>query len=218
MICYEKQAAEKSVMKEIPPWIWVTVVFTGVGIILAIGKWIGNVNTDRKSFKEFMKGVEKKIEKINDKFDDKFEKINDKFDDKFEKINDKLEKIFHLLHNEPIEKRTSPISLTDYGQKLSQEISASEISDMELTNATEQVKDCNAYQIQEYCFEFAKNALLKKLNEKHRDFYDKIHEVAFNEGIEVEKLTRVIALELRDKILSSQSRLHSEINQHEPGS
>ncbi len=143
-----------------------------------------------------MKRVEEKIEKINDKF---------------EKMNDKLEKIFHFLPNEPLEKRTSPISLTDYGKKLSREISASEISDMELTNVAGQVKDLNAYQIQEYCFEFAKNELLKKLKEKHLDFYDKIHEVAFHEGIEVEKLTRVIALELRDKILSTLNRPHSEI-------
>ncbi len=176
-------------MKEIPPWIWVAVVFMATGIIFAFGKWVGNFNSDRKSFEEFMKRVEEKIEKINDK----------------------LEKIFHSLPNEPLEKRTSPISLADYGKKPSQEIGASEISDMELTNATEQVKDFNAYQIQEYCFEFAKNELPKKRNEKHLDFYDKIHEAVFHEGMEAEKLTRVIALELRDKILSSLNRLHSEI-------
>ncbi len=46
--------------------------------------------------------------------------------------------------------------------------------------------------------------------------YNKIHDVAFNEGMEIEKLTRIIALELRDKVLSRLNKHPSEIDQHDP--
>lgn len=125
-------------MREIPLLLWFTVALTVAGIVFAMEKWAGNVNSGRKSLHEFMKRIEGKIEKINDK----------------------LEKIFHFLSTAPLEKRTGPISLTDYGRKLSREIRASEISDMELATAFGQVKGLNAYQVQEYCFEFVKTSCL----------------------------------------------------------
>ena len=172
-------------------WIVVTAIvglaITLFGAIIKFSRWTAVVDADRNQFREFMR-----------------------------EIRDDIKEIFKRLPGEPVEKVTSPISLTDYGDKLSQLINASEIADIQITKVTKAVENFNAYQIQEYCFSFSKGDLLNELKENHADLYDKIHEVAFEEGIEVEKLTRVIALELRDKILSTLDKPHAEIDQHSP--
>lgn len=168
-------------------WGWIVVVLAICGATYKFIKWTAVVDADRDQFRDFMK-----------------------------EIRDDIKEIFKRLPGEPLEKVTSPISLTDYGKRLSQSINALEITDLLITRVTKAVEGFNAYQIQEYCFSFSKDELLIELKENHADLFDKIHEVAFEEGIEVEKLTRVIALELRDKILSSLNKLHAEIDQHSP--
>ena len=176
-------------------WWWIIIVIsTIIGLIIAIlsavikiSRWTGNVDSDRKRFGKFM-----------------------------EEIRNDIKDIFKRLPAEPLEKTSSPIALTDYGKRISESIDASEIADMQVTEVSGVVKDYNAYQIQEYCFSFCKDDLLNKLKESHIDLYDKIHKVAFEEGIDVEKITRVIALELRNKILSTLNKNHAEIDQHSP--
>ena len=180
------------------------------GELKGLGEWKGGVDADRKNlegFSEWKGAVDTDREN--------FKKLMDEIRDDIKNINKRLEKIFHLLPK-PIEATTSPRSLTDYGKELSEKIGASEISDTILSEVTEQVKDFNAYQIQEHCFVFSKDELLENLKNDNPDIYKKIHDVAFEEGLEIEKLTRVIALELRDKILSDLNKHPSEIDQHNP--
>ncbi len=127
-------------------WTTGIVVVACIGMLTTVGMWIGRVNSDRDSFREFMKKIEKEIKSINKK----------------------LEKIFLLLP-EPIERTTSPISLTDYGKKLAGKIGASEISDMKLSEVTIQVKGFNAYQVQEHCFAFSRGELLEQLKDENPD-------------------------------------------------
>lgn len=49
---------------ELFPTGWHMIATTVVlcGVLLAVGIWIGNFNSDRKSFKEFMKEVNAKLE------------------------------------------------------------------------------------------------------------------------------------------------------------
>ena len=53
------------------PWVMAGVILAGIvaiaGLITAgfkIGRWVGAVNTDRKSFNAFMERVEKKLDSI----------------------------------------------------------------------------------------------------------------------------------------------------------
>ena len=97
-------------------------------------------------------------------------------------------------------------------------IGATEIAEMQVAKVTEVVKEkeFNACQIQEYCFSFSREELLNELKEKQIERYNQIYDVVFNKGIDVERLTRVIVLELRDKVLSSLNKPHEEIDQHSP--
>ena len=170
-------------------WGWIVVAAIAViGTIYKIIKWTAVVESDRHQFREFMNEVREDIKKI----------------------------LQRIPGGEPVEKVTSPIALTDYGKDLSQSINASEIADIYIIRVTKDVEKFNAYEIQEYCFSFSKNDLLNDLKTNHSARHDKIHEVAFEQGIDVEKITRVIALELRDKILSTLNKRHSEIDHHSP--
>ena len=173
-------------------WAWIVVAILGLtitvgGAIIKFSRWTAVVDADRNQFREFIR-----------------------------EIRDDIKEIFKRLPGEPVEKVTSPISLTDYGKELSQFINASKIADIQITKVKKAVENFNAYQIQEYCFSFSKDDLVNELKANHADLYNKIHEVAFEQGIDVEKLTRVIALELRDKILSTLDKPHAEIDQHSP--
>ncbi len=160
-------------------------------------------------------GIEHRIEKTETRLSG-LETLTTGLSNKLDRIGEDIKEIFKRLPGEPLERVTSPISLTDHGKNLSQKINAPKIAEMQIDKAVHAVKGFNAYQIQEYCFSLSREELLQELKENHIDLYNKIHEVAYDEGIDVEKLTRVIALELRDKVLSSLNKLHTEIDQYSP--
>ena len=147
---------------------------------------------------------------------EKAENRLDKIETRLDTIGDDISEIFKRLPAKPVESISSPIGLTDYGKELSEQIKAVEIMEMQVDRVKDAVKGFNAYQIQEHCFTFCKNELMSELKENEIDLYNQIHEVAYKEGLDLEKLTRVIALELRDKILSSLSKPHTEIDQYSP--
>ena len=74
----------------------------------------------------------------------------------------------------------------------------------------------NAYQIQEHCFDFCKEKLVEKLQETDKESYEKISAVAFDDGIEMETVTQVISIKLRDMVLSLHGKAHTEIDHHSP--
>ena len=164
-----------------------TIVIAMLTFAYKYGKWQGEVDTDRANFNDFMTEVRSDIKQI-----------------------------LIRLPVKPVESISSPIGLTNYGKELSEQIKALEIVEMQVDRVKDAVKGFNAYQIQEHCFAFCKNELMSELEENQVDRYNQIHEVAYKEGLDLEKLTRVIALELRDKILSSLSKPHTEIDQYSP--
>ena len=182
-------------------WGWIVAVLAIGGVALKFIRWTAIVDADRNQFREFMREIRDEMREMRGEM---------------REMRGEIKNIFNRLPGEPVEKVTSPISLTDYGKELSQSINASEIADLQITKVTAAVENFNAYQIQEYCFSFSKDDLLNELKANHADLYDKIHEVAFEQGMDVEKLTRVIALELRDKILPTLNKPHAEIDQHSP--
>ena len=119
-----------------------------------------------------------------------------------EKRLDELFKLFteFLFNRQEITKSTSPLTLTDYGKELSEKVNAGEIVEQFADYLFKKVKGRNEYQIQEICFEFAKLELLEKLKANDPQEFEEISKIAFNEGIELSKVTRVIGLELRDRM------------------
>ena len=93
------------------------------------------------------------------------------------------------------------MTLTEFGKELSEKVNAGEIVKRYADELIVEVKGMKEYQIQEFCFNFAKEDLLVKLTENAFEDFERIANVAFSEGMEIDQVTQVIGLELRDYLL-----------------
>ena len=107
--------------------LWITVGVGVVGAFVTVGIWIGHVNSDRKSFKEFMVEVRKDIKKI----------------------------LGHL--GPEVDSRTSPLRLNELGNKVSAEIEAAAWAFRVAPALKGRIDGMEAYDIQEFCFAYADN-------------------------------------------------------------
>jgi len=115
-----------------------------------------------------------------------------------------------------VAKSDSPVRLSDYGADLSEKIDAKTVVDAYAEAVYCETDDMNAYEIQEHCFAFCNDRLLDDLKENHRAHFDKISNVAFEDGIEMKKLLYVLGLELRDRVFQMQDKSHDEVDEHSP--
>lgn len=111
-----------------------------------------------------------------------------------------LEKRVRTLEANDIEvtQRSSPISLNEYGKSLSELVGAKALA----RNYAKEVVlslPTNSYRIQEACAHFAEQQLLDRLTSDERSFLETI---AYEEGINIEKVLRVVGIELRDYFLA----------------
>ena len=106
---------------------------------------------------------------------------------------------------EDIFRHSSPLSLSEYGQKLSDKIDAPAIASKYKRQLISVVKEQNMrpYQIQQSCFDFSKKEIISDLKENDEEQYNKLTDVAFNEGVEVEVLMKITGLVLRDQVLEA---------------
>ena len=141
------------------------------------GKWQGEVNSDRKIFKEFMKEIKEKWDNI---------------DKKLWKI---AEDIAVLKTQQQITKTNSPISLTELGQKVSKEIDAKIFAKEEAKKIVDQLPSKSPYTIQEFAFEYVKNL------EPDDELLLKLENSAFINGITLPMAKEALAVELRDALL-----------------
>ncbi|MEG9861724.1 MAG: hypothetical protein V6Z81_04380 [Parvularculales bacterium] len=106
----------------------------------------------------------------------------------------------------------SPLALTESGQNIASTIGADTIADAYM----EQVaisREMNPYEIQVTCFDFAEKSLISKLDAKTKT---KIETEAFERGLEVENILKIIAIVIRDKFLSQRGYVPTQIDEHDP--
>ena len=112
----------------IPNWFWVVVVaLTILTAIFKFGKWFGEVNSDRKQFREFM-----------------------------DEMKTKIDDILSRLQPTPITS-ASPIRLTELGKRISENISAKSWANETAKQIVDETKDMDSLQIQEVSFHRAKS-------------------------------------------------------------
>ena len=148
-----------------------------IGWCFAIHLKIKDLETLRKNASSIL-GVVKKVEKINETLINRYGRNVTRID--------------------------SPVSLSDYGIELSKKIDAPSIVTEYAPALTQKAKEkqMNMYQIQKNSFTLAKQALedLEKIDKKR---FDGLANLAYEEGIEIESLIKILGLELRDEVLKS---------------
>lgn len=146
--------------------LWVVAALALAGAIFGAGKWVGAVNSDRASFKEFMAEVRDDIKEI--------------------------------LQRLPARTVTggSPLRLTDLGRKISEHLGAAAIARDLADEFRDRVAGKPEHEIQETCFDFIENRYVPA-----KDVDALIRASAYENGIEREQVLRVIAIEMRDRLL-----------------
>ena len=218
-----------------PDWIPITEIIIALVIaivpaLVAIGIWIGSVNKDRSGFREFMKDfkdqssrqlqmmhenqlrieknqllIEKnqqEIREIRKEIRENQQLIRDN-QEKIQELKDSNSRIYYRLFSE-IESKRSPIHLTDKGKNISEQLDAVAWVERVASMVHDQVKGKDAYQIQSFSFDYMSDKN-QYTDEEHR----LIRHVAFENGLYEDEVHRVLALELRDKLISTMSESES---------
>lgn len=144
----------------------VTLVLAGFTFAYKFGKWQGEVDNDRNNFKEYMKEVRSDIKEI-----------------------------LSRLPAKPISS-SSPIRLTELGERISKKIDAKSWAKNTAQEMIEETEGMDSLKIQEESFNKAKNF------EPNETLLQNMRDSAFQEGIDLEGVKDVLGVELRDQLLA----------------
>ena len=154
-------------------------IILGIGGVLAVlitffkaGKWVGHVNSDRAKFKEFMNEIR----------------------DDIKAIREDIKNIFtHLPPN--MTSSTSPIKLTELGEKVSKSTNAKEWAIKVAKELFEETEGKDAFEIQEISFDHAQDF------DPEETLLKNMRSIAYDSGVKLDKIREVFGVELRDQLL-----------------
>ncbi|MCY3599851.1 MAG: hypothetical protein OXN85_07760 [Gemmatimonadetes bacterium] len=114
-----------------------------------------------------------------------------------EEIRKKIDQIFSRLDRlTPVSAGQSPVRLTDLGKRISQELDASAWAGRLAVPLEKHLAGKDAYEIQVFCFDHVEQVEYSDEEQKT------IRRSAYNHGIDTWEVRRVLAIELRDKLLA----------------
>lgn len=177
--------------------------FTVIGTIFAIGNWVGVVNSDRKSFKEFMTAVNERINNVDEGINKVNERIN-KVSEKINSVNKKVDEIINRFPPNQIVHRDSPIKLTSFGAEISNSLSAKVWAESQVPNLFEDIKEMQPFEISEKCEKYVEAKF-----EQDENLQISIRKGAYEHGASIEEIQTVYQVELRDALLQSVGQSHS---------
>ena len=117
--------------------------------------------------------------------------------DDIKEVRKNIEKIFQQLPSRVVYSG-SPLQLTDFGKRISECLTSGLIADNLISAVRGRQKDKSSYDIQELCFDYVKNEW-----KAPDEIESLIRECAYENGTDREQVLEVIAIELRDRLLSS---------------
>lgn len=149
-------------------------VIAGLSGLVGIGVWVGKINEHKASGSSFMSDIKSEIAQLRSD----------------------VKELSTQLGNHTI-KNASPLLLTDLGQDISRKLAAPSWAEKQAEELFEQVKGKTKYDIQEFAFEYVR--------EKYTP--DEVLETsiklsAFEKGLRKEQVLNVLAIELRDRLIS----------------
>ena len=133
------------------------------------------------------------------------------------KLEAKIELIYSNTLRQPLTQSNSPITLTDAGKEVAKIIKAATLVDkykyLFVDALGKNYQRLNAYDIQQKIFDFSSGAFDKNLTDKE---INTIKDEAYNRGLLDDDIFRVIAILVRDEILSDLGMNKVELDKHDP--
>ena len=194
---------------------WIIVVLDWFFVTRFKLKEIDPIRKDAQRIAETPSKIEK-LDKDMARISTEVKNLSEKTDYLTTKIDNMPKEIVTYLGlPKPMLKTTSPLSLSEYGQELSDLMNASAITDKHKAKLIKEAKNLNmhAYQIQQSCFDFSKNLILEELEKEDKDQYNKLADIAFTEGIKIEELIPILGVLLRDQVFEAIGISLEEIDQ-----
>ena len=165
-----------------------------IGIIYAIAVWVANVNIDRKNFKEFMVEIKNQMMNVHNQVTNVQNQMN-VLVEKFDKVESRS-----LIESD------SPLQLTELGQKISEEVGAEQWAENEFPALLEKAEGKDPFEIQTMSFNHVGNSDLSE------EMLSKMRSSAFENGLELGGIRRVLGIVLRDYILKERGLLPSSLD------
>ena len=163
------------------------IMLVAIIITWRISGWKTIVDSNQTSLSNSLKALEENLTKF------------------MEEMRDDVKKIFHALPQDTT-KTSSPITLTDLGIEIAKEIKANEVVEKRAKLFISRATDMPPYEIQEMCFNYVEDELINDsdIQEDYRNLLDtRVKTSAFQHGLEVNQVLRVIGVLLRDKVLEA---------------
>ena len=113
-------------------------------------------------------------------------------------IQEDIKRLFSIFPSNPFT-TDSPIRLNDLGKTISSELDASDWAKGEAESLIDEVRGKQPFEIQDYCFEYVNGR--RYLNSEDRIY--RAQDSAYNHGLELGQVLRVVGIELRDALLKT---------------
>ena len=177
----------------------VGIVLTAVRVAYKFGEWKGEVNADRKLFTDFITEVKGFMVDVKDFM---FEVKGFMFEVKgfMNEDKEKIDRILKRLPLPPAVEENSPVQLTEFGKKISENLSIGKWTVEHAANLVKQVSKKQDFEIFEMCIEYVSGQY-----DADSNFQRKIRKGAYESGINVEQVKRVYEVKLRDALLALQN-------------
>ena len=159
-------------MDWINPLIYVVGGIAVVGAVWKLAHWKGGVDEFKRGMDGFRSDVREAIQEIR---------------------SDIKEILGRLPSASTI--RTSPIELSNLGKAISQEIDAAAWAEKTAHNLLEKVRDKPPFEIQEFCFDYARRQAFSG------DLFTKMRQSVYEHGTTMGNVRDVLAVELRNALL-----------------
>ncbi len=172
---------------EFSQWWWLAAAVTvGIGLLSStflIGKWVGKINQRVDSVTENLKSTSTALISFTEEVREDMRHIRVDINRIFERLS-------------PTSNSHSPRQLTDLGEKVSEDLQAKQWAQRTAATVQNQVAGKPAYDVQEFCFDYVRQFNPGAKLDMH------INDCAYNYGIDRYAVLDVLAIELRNALLT----------------
>ena len=197
------------------PLLWIVALAAVLGIVFRVWRliaWVGNINSDWKSFKRLTEESPTELKELRKEVRDEFTEVHNEFKEvrkemqneftefrkemknEFKDVREDIKRI--LIRLSPAASGESPLQLTDFGRTISKDASATEWAKEEAAGLVELSKGKEEFEIFEMCIDFVSQRYAE-----NNDFKRFVKSTAYRFGTDSNVVLDVYQIELRDQIL-----------------